>query len=88
MQRATEQELEVLSRFARSAEGRLFVAILQDRLAAVDAKMRRTLGEDVFRMQGRGMELEELIADLTRAERGHNDTGSSVRPLRGNPIRA
>jgi len=88
MQRVTEQELDVLGRFARSAEGRLFVAMLQDRLAAVDAKARHTLGEDVYRMQGRALELEQLIADLTRAERGHNDTSPSVRPLRGNPIRA
>jgi len=46
------------------AEGRLLVAVLQQRLADLDQSNRRAIGEALYRQQGRALELEDIIGLL------------------------
>lgn len=57
----TQQDLEVLRRYGKTPEGRLLVAVLQDRLADLDRTNRRAIGEMLYRGQGRAIEIEELL---------------------------
>jgi len=62
-------QLEFLARLARSPDGQLLLQILQAKQAERDAGLRTASGEEVFRKQGRAVEISELIADITEAER-------------------
>ena len=62
-------QLEFLARFARSPDGQFLLQILQAKQAERDAGLRTASGEEVFRKQGRAVEISELIADITEAER-------------------
>ena len=61
-------DLEALRRYARSPEGRGLVLILEKKLRESDLKLRELLGEHLIRQQGRSLQLQELIDDLTKAE--------------------
>lgn len=61
-------QLEFLARLARSPDGQLLLQILQAKQAECDAGLRTASGEEVFRKQGRAVEISELIADITQAE--------------------
>lgn len=77
----TTGELEALRRFSRVPEGRLWVAMLEKKLAEADAKLRTATGEDLYRKQGRAQQLEELIAEVTQAEQTLNRQEPSRRPI-------
>lgn len=64
----TNSQLQTLRAFFWSPEGKLFVAMLQDKLAAADVKLRSLSGEELNRQQGRALQLQELIGELTDAE--------------------
>ncbi len=77
----TNAQLEGLSRFARLPEGRVFVELMEMRLAEHDAKTRTACGEEVYRSQGRAQALAQLIEDIEQAgQRLQRVTGS--RPVR------
>lgn len=54
-------DLDVLRRFGRTPEGRLLVVVLQARLAMLDQRNRHSLDVELYRGQGRALEIEELI---------------------------
>jgi hypothetical protein len=62
------QDLEFLARFSKAPEGRAFLTLLQAKLAERDAKLRISVGEEVFRTQGRALELAELIDEVNTAQ--------------------
>lgn len=67
MTRLNNEDLKVLQSFSTRPEGRLFIQVLEKKLADTDARMRDAVGEDVYRQQGRAKELAELIAQITGA---------------------
>lgn len=64
----TNNDLMLLRSFFRTAEGKLYVAMLEKKLGEADANLRTATGEDLYRKQGRAQQLHELIGDLTGAE--------------------
>lgn len=77
----TNTDLEALRRFSQVPEGRMWVAMLERKLAEVDAKLRTAAGEDLYRKQGRAQQLEELIGLLTKdAEQTLKRQERSARP--------
>lgn len=70
--RLTEDQLQFLARFSKSPEGQLFLSVLRAKLSEREAKLRTTVGEEVYRQQGRALELDEMIADITDAMRKLN----------------
>lgn len=84
--RLTEDQLQFLARFSKSPEGHLFLSILRAKLSEREAKLRTATGEEVYRQQGRALELDELIADVTDAMQKLNRserTVTSRSPLAG-----
>lgn len=81
----TTSELQILRAFFWSAEGKLLVAMLKDKLAAADVKLRSLSGEDLNRQQGRAQQLEELIRELTEAEQTLNRQDPSRRAPKAVP---
>lgn len=75
----TQPELQALRRFTQLPEGRLILSVLGERLAMADEKLRRLHGDDLYRMQGRALELEELITLLTTAGDSLNRQEQPVR---------
>jgi hypothetical protein len=86
MARNHQQDLDMLRRFGSTPEGRLLVAVLQDRLADCDRRNRRAIGEDLYRSQGRALEIEELLqsfdASLASAPGQTMNKPQPNRPLR------
>lgn len=84
----TQQDLEVLRRYGRTPEGRLLVAVLQDRLADIDRTNRRAIGEMLYRGQGRAIEIEELLElfDASGAPAGPRPTPQTPNRLPKLPI--
>jgi hypothetical protein len=64
----TGQQLNFLARLSKSPDGQALLQIFQARLAERDAALRRVIGEEVYRNQGRALELSEIIADITEAD--------------------
>lgn len=64
----TASDLQALKHFFGRPEGKLWVAMLEDKLAAVDVKLRTAAGEELLRTQGRAQQLDELIRELTEAD--------------------
>lgn len=48
--------------------------MLQAKLGEVEAKLRTSTGEEVYRTQGRALVLDELIADIETASQKLNRT--------------
>lgn len=65
--RMTTEQLEFLGRFSKSPDGQFLLSILQAKLSEREASLRTSVGEEVYRAQGRALELDELIADITDA---------------------
>lgn len=65
--RLTEDQLQFLARFSKSPEGQLFLSVVRAKLSECEAKLRTAVGEEVYRQQGRALELDEMIADITTA---------------------
>lgn len=63
----SESQLLFLARFAKSPDGREFLELYRAKLAEVEGKLRTQAGEDLYRQQGRAIQLDELIADITGA---------------------
>lgn len=61
------EQLQFLERFSKSPDGQFLLKILRAKLAERDEALRKSKGEDVYRAQGRALELDELVADLTDA---------------------
>jgi hypothetical protein len=67
--RLTEQQLQFLAGFAKRPEALLLVDILKARLWDCEqGDLRKGEGASVYRAQGRCLELDELIADITQAQ--------------------
>ena len=47
---------------------RYLLRLLQAKLAERDQALRSSTGEEVYRFQGRALELAELIGDITKAQ--------------------
>jgi hypothetical protein len=61
-------QLGFLARLSKSPDGRLLLDMLKARLAERDAALRRVTGEEVYRNQGRALEVSEIIADIVEAQ--------------------
>jgi hypothetical protein len=61
------EQLQFLDRFSKSPDGQFLLMILRAKLAERDEALRKASGEDVYRTQGRAVELDELIADIIDA---------------------
>lgn len=72
------EQLTFLARFSKSPEAAALLGLLRAKLAERDANLRIKVGEEVYRQQGRALELDELIADITQA---------NARLNRGTPTR-
>lgn len=70
--------LDFLARFAKSPEGRVLLGLLQAKLRERETKLRAAAGEEVYRVQGRALELDELIADITSAQLKLNRTSPTL----------
>jgi hypothetical protein len=83
--RLNSTQLQFLARIAMTPDGKVLVDLLQARLRDRDAKLRAATGEEVFRQQGRALEIAELIDDFTqsqqRLERAVSPPTSAVRHL-------
>jgi hypothetical protein len=83
--RLSSTQLQFLARIAMTPDGKVLVDLLQALLRERDAKLRAATGEEVFRQQGRALELAELIGDFTqsqqRLERAVSPPTSAVRHL-------
>lgn len=78
MHLSTEQ-LAFLARFAKSPEGVMFKKlVLEGRLAVVSKELRSLTGEQVYRAQGRALELDGLIALLDDAQNRLNRSPSAL----------
>lgn len=83
--RLNNTQLQFLARVATTPDGKVLVDLLQARLRERDAKLRASTGEEVFREQGRALELAELIDDFAQAqqrlERAVSPQTSTVRHI-------
>lgn len=76
-------ELQILRAFFGRPEGKLWVGMLEGKLAAVDVQLRTATGEQLYRHQGRAQQLDELIRELTEAdEKLKRPEPSTARPVR------
>ena len=66
--RLSNEQLEFLARLNKAPEGPLLLAFLQAKLKERDSALRTAIGEEVYRLQGRATEVDELIADITQAQ--------------------
>lgn len=66
--RLTHEQLDFLARFSKAPEARLMLQLLQAKLVERESKLRSAVGEEVYRAQGRALELDELIADISEAQ--------------------
>ena len=80
--RLTESQLLFLARFAKAPEGKEFIELCRAKLSEVDAKLRTTEGAEMHRHQGRALQLDELIADVTQAHARLTTAQSVARPRR------
>lgn len=64
----SSEQLQFLARFSKTPDGRFLLSVLQAKLAEREQKLRTAAGEEVYRNQGRALELDELIADIAKAE--------------------
>jgi hypothetical protein len=65
----TSDQLLFLARFSKSPEGKFLVSMYEAELAEVDGKLRKAVGEDIYRLQGRASQIEEMIDRIKTAER-------------------
>lgn len=65
----SESQLLFLARFAKSPDGREFLELYRAKLAEVESKLRTQAGEELYRQQGRAIQLDELLADITDANK-------------------
>ncbi len=80
--RLSESQLLFLARFSKSPEGKEFLELCKAKLAERDAKLRSAEGAEVHRQQGRALELDEMIADVTEAQAKLTANQSAARPRR------
>jgi hypothetical protein len=72
-----------IARFARMPECKVFLELVEHRLAEADAKTRTASGEEVFRSQGRAQALDALLQDIKRARESlQRAVGSTQHPQR------
>lgn len=80
------EQLQFLGRFSKSPDGQFLLTILRAKLAERDEALRKTSGEDVYRTQGRALELDELVADITDANEKLNRLRLSVPRTQSNAL--
>lgn len=66
--RLTTQQLQFLARFAKSPDGREMVDLLKAKLAEREKSLRTQTGEEIYRQQGRAVELDEILLDIAEAQ--------------------
>lgn len=74
----SNDDLAFFDRFHKSPDGQYLLRLLQAKLAERDQALRTSTGEEVYRSQGRALELAELIGDITKAQQ---KLTRSVRPV-------
>lgn len=72
------EQLQFLERLNKSPDGQYLLQILRAKQSERNAALRTTKGEDVYRAQGRALELDELVADITEASQRLTRTQPSV----------
>lgn len=80
--RFTTEQLTFLARFSKSPDGRQVVDILNAKLAEVEKGLRSATGEEIYRQQGRALELDELLADIKDATAKLTRLPPAARPPR------
>lgn len=78
----SESQLLFLARFAKSPDGREFLELYRAKLAEVEGKLRTQAGEELYRQQGRAIQLDELIADITDANKRLTRSSPLASPTR------
>lgn len=61
-------QLQFLARFSKTPDGQFLIGVLQAKLKEVEANLRRTTGEEVYRCQGRALELDDLMTLFESAD--------------------
>lgn len=64
----TSDQLHFLARLSKSPEGKFLVSMFEAELAEVDGKLRKAQGEDIYRLQGRASQIDEMIDRIKTAE--------------------
>jgi hypothetical protein len=77
--RLTGEDLEFLARFAASPDARKLCELLRADLKDTEAKLRVSVGEEVYRQQGHAQRLDKLLADIE---------GASMKLVRSKPTPA
>lgn len=64
----SSDDLAFLDRFSKTPDGQYLLKLLRAKLAEREQKLRTATGEEVYRNQGRALELDEMIAEVTTAQ--------------------
>lgn len=80
------EQLQFLERLNQSPEGQFLMQILRAKQSERDAALRTAKGEDVYRAQGRALELDELVADITEASQRLNRIRPSAPRTQSNAL--
>jgi hypothetical protein len=56
-----QDDLAFLARFAKQPDGERLLQLFESELHAVDVKLRKSVGEETFRLQGRAQQLEDCV---------------------------
>ena len=76
--RLNQDQVVFLARFSKSPDSRIWLELLEARLAECEAKLRTAIGEAVYREQGCALVLDELIAHITKAQSELNRTTATA----------
>lgn len=74
------EQLTFLARFSKSPDASPLLGVLKARLAECETKLRTSIGEEVYREQGRALVLDELIASITEAPARLNRAVATATP--------
>ena len=63
-----EHQLAFMARLSKTPEGRFLAETYQAELRELDVKLRKATGDDIYRLQGRAQQLEEMIERITNTK--------------------
>lgn len=84
--RLTTEQLTFLARFAKTPDGQFLVGMLEARQAELNTTLRDVTGEEVYRTQGRALEVDNLLDQVKSAHVKLNRGAPSRTPLGNRPF--
>ena len=63
----TTEQLSFLARFSKSPDGQRVLELMKAKLVEVEKRLRTATGEEIYRQQGRALQLDELISDIVNS---------------------